>query len=261
MSTQQRFINKVAVITGAGKGIGRASAIGFAAEGAAAVIADIDAQAGAETVRQIEAAGGRALFVPGDIADEAYVKHVIAEAVRVFGGVDVLHNNAGVNKYGTVVELAVEDWDWILGVNLRATFLTCKYAIPEMRKRGGGAIVNTASVQAFASQKTVAAYAASKGGIVSLTTTIALDHARENIRCNCIAPGSVHTPMLDEAASTFGGDQPDAMLAQWGDMHPIGRVGRPEEVALLVRFLASDDAAFITGACYRIDGGLLSNLL
>jgi NAD(P)-dependent dehydrogenase (short-subunit alcohol dehydrogenase family) len=261
MSTQQRFINKVAVITGAGKGIGRASAIGFAAEGAAAVIADIDAQAGAETVRQIEAAGGRALFVPGDIADEAYVKHVIAEAVRVFGGVDVLHNNAGVNKYGTVVELAAEDWDWILGVNLRATFLTCKYAIPEMRKRGGGAIVNTASVQAFASQKTVAAYAASKGGIVSLTTTIALDHARENIRCNCIAPGSVHTPMLDEAASTFGGDQPDAMLAQWGDMHPIGRVGRPEEVALLVRFLASDDAAFITGACYRIDGGLLSNLL
>lgn len=261
MSTQQRFVNKVAVITGAGKGIGRASAIGFAAEGAAVVIADIDAQAGAETVRQIEAAGGRALFVQGDIADETYVKHLIAEAVRVFGGVDVLHNNAGVNKYGTVVDLAAEDWDWILGVNLRATFLTCKYAIPAMRKRGGGAIVNTASVQAFASQKTVAAYAASKGGIVSLTTTIALDHARENIRCNCIAPGSVHTPMLDEAASTFGGDRPDAMLAQWGDMHPIGRVGRPEEVALLVRFLASNDAAFITGACYRIDGGLLSNLL
>lgn len=261
MSTQQRFINKVAVVTGAGKGIGRASAIGFASEGAAVVIADIDAQAGAETARHIEAAGGQALFVQGDIADETYVKHLIAEAVRVFGGVDVLHNNAGVNKYGTVDELAAEDWDWILGVNLRATFLTCKYAIPEMRKRGGGAIVNTASVQAFASQRTVAAYAASKGAIVSLTTTIALDHARENIRCNCIAPGSVHTPMLDEAASTFGGDRPDAMLTQWGEMHPIGRVGRPEEVALLVRFLASDDAAFITGACYRIDGGLLSNLL
>ena len=129
-----------------------------------------------------------------------------------------------------------------------------------MRKRGGGAIVNTASVQAFASQKTVPAYAASKGGVVSLTTTIALDHADDNIRCNCIAPGSIHTPMLDDAANTFGGDDPAGAIREWGRLHPLGRVGRPSEVANLVLFLGSDESSFCTGGCYRVDGGLLSPL-
>ena len=258
---RRRFEDKVVIVTGAGKGIGRACAIAFAQEGASVVIADIDRGAGEGTARLIDDGGGRSLFLQGDIADEAYVKHLAGETVRHFGGIDILHNNAGVVRYGTVVEQSVEDWDYQINVNLRATFLTCKYCIPEMQKRGGGAIVNTSSAQAVASQRKVAAYAASKGAVASFTTTVALDHARENIRCNCIAPGSIHTPMLDEAAELFGPDNPERAIRGWGEQHPIGRVGRTAEVAKLVLFLASDEASFITGAFYRIDGGLLSSLL
>lgn len=152
----ERFKNKVAIVTGGANGIGRASCLAFAREGASVTVADIDDKAGEAIVTEIKSAGGKAIFVQGDIASEDYVKKLIDETVKAFGGIDVLDNNAGVVKYGTVVDMSVADWDWILGINMRASFLTCKYSIPEMRKRGGGAIVNTSSVQAFASQQTVA---------------------------------------------------------------------------------------------------------
>lgn len=256
----QRFDGKVVVLTGAGMGIGRACAIAFAAEGGSVVIGDINDDARTETVRLITDQGGKATSVHCDVRIATDVQRLMQTAVDTFGGIDVLYNSAGVVRYGTVEELSEEDWDFQVGINLKGSFLTCKYAIPEMRKRGGGSIVNTASVQAFASQKTVAAYAASKGGIVSFTTTVALDHAHENIRCNCIAPGSIRTPMLEDAANIFGANNPEGAIVEWGRLHPLGRVGRPEEVANLVLFLGSDESSFCTGGCYRVDGGLLSPL-
>ncbi len=257
----RRFSGKGVIVTGSGKGIGKASALAFAREGAGVAVADRSLEDAEQTAAAISAEGGRAVAVACDVTQTDDVRRLVATTANAFGGVDVLHNNAGVIRYGTVVDMSEDDWDFVLNVNLRATFLTCKHVIPEMRRRGGGAIVNTSSVQAFASQRTVAAYSASKGAVLSLTRTIALDHAGENIRCNCIAPGSVHTPMLDQAAHTFAADNPAGAIADWGKLHPLGRVGTPEEVAKLVLFLASEDGSFCTGGCYTIDGGLLSSLM
>ncbi len=260
MDRNHRFVDKVVIVTGGAAGIGNGAAQAFAREGASVVLADIDADGAGLAANNITATGGTAIAVPTDVRSSAAVENLVSTAVETFGGVDVLFNSAGINLYGTVDTFTEADWDRQIDVNLKGTFLTAKYVIPALRKRGGGAIVNTASVQAFASQRTVAAYAASKGGIVSFTTTIALDHAAENIRCNCIAPGSIRTPLLEMAARKFGGDDIEATIAEWGRAHPIGRVGTIEEVANLVLFLASDEASFCTGGCYRVDGGLLSPL-
>jgi NAD(P)-dependent dehydrogenase (short-subunit alcohol dehydrogenase family) len=201
-----------------------------------------------------------ATYVHCDVAEAAQIRAAVERAVELHGGLDVVFNNVGVVRYGTVEELPVEDWDATLAANLRAQFLACKYAIPHLRARGGGAIVNTASALAHGAQPTTAAYAASKAGVLGLTRSIAIDHAHEGIRCNSISPGTIDTPLVRVAAATFG-DDVEPVIAEWGRAHPVGRVGTPEECARVVLFLASDEASFTTGSDYAVDGGLRAKLL
>lgn len=257
---KQKFEEKVIVVTGGSKGIGKACALAFAQAAGKVVIADLDEAQGQKTVEEIQKNQGEALFVPCDVSQASQVENVMARAVQTYGGVDVLFNNAGIQTYGTVVEMSEADFDRTLNVNFKSYFLTCKYAIPEMRKRGGGSIVNTASVQGLATQRNVAAYAASKGAIITMTKTIALDHAQDNIRCNAIAPASVLTPLLQGAAEHSQPSSPQNAIEQWGKAHPMGRVAQPQEVANLVLFLASDEASFCTGGCYLVDGGVMASL-
>ncbi|MCA1731793.1 MAG: SDR family oxidoreductase, partial [Actinobacteria bacterium] len=196
-----------------------------------------------------------------DVTSSQDMRRLVKFAVENYGGVDVLVNSAGVQRYGTVVETEEEVWDEVLNVNLKGIYLASKHAITEMRERGGGAIVNLSSVQAFASQKGVAAYTASKGGINALTRAMALDHAEENIRVNVVCPGSVDTPMLRWTADLFRGEKTaEETVEGFGKMHPLGRVARPEEVAEVISFLASPKASFVTGGEYKVDGGLLAAL-
>ena len=252
------FEGKSVVVTGGSLGMGRACVERFAHGGARVLAVAVDE----DSVRIVEAAFDGAVrgFV-GDVRNAADMAIAMAEATRLFGGIDVLVCCAGIQRYGTVVETSEAVWDEVLDVNLKGVFLAAKYAVPEMRRRGGGAIVAISSVQAFASQSSVAAYTASKGGINALVRAMALDHAAENITVNTICPASVDTPMLRWAADLYKGTgTTEATLAAWGRGHPIGRVGQPWEIAEAVAFLASDKARFITGADLKIDGGVLAKL-
>lgn len=251
----QRFGGKVAIVTGAGMGIGEAVARQLAYEGAAVVIVDFDEAAAEKVTADINALGQKAFAVIGSVSVASDAERATKVATDQFGGVDFLVNNAGVVIYGEAPEFKEEDWDTVLDTNLKGHYLMSKYAIPSMRSRGGGAIVNLASVQALISQREVAAYAASKGGVVSLTKTLALDHAKDKIRVNSVLPGSVRTPMLRHAAELAPGD-PEATVAQWGRLHPRGTVIEPEEIANVVLFLLSDEASAVTGAPYIVDAGL-----
>jgi NAD(P)-dependent dehydrogenase (short-subunit alcohol dehydrogenase family) len=249
------------VVTGAAMGIGRATAAAFAEEGATVVLADVAVQEGSSAAGEIEAGGGRALFVEADVALSVSARQVIQKAVEQFGGVDVLINNVGIQpseSFERAENLAEEVWDRVMAVNVKSHFLMAKYAIPEMRKRGGGVIINVASVQGLQSTHLVPAYAASKGAILSFTRNLALDYARENIRVLTICPGSTDTPLLQRVVGGAIGEAAREKLDEFGPKHPIPRVGTPEEIADVMVFLASSKASYMTGEWVCVDGGLMA---
>jgi meso-butanediol dehydrogenase / (S,S)-butanediol dehydrogenase / diacetyl reductase len=252
------FDGKVALVTAAAAGVGAAIASALAEEGAAVGLVDIDQETLDATVRAITDAGGRAIAIPGDLRDPSTSTTAVARTVAEFGGLDVLVNNAGVVRYGYLPKFEDEDWDYVFDINIKAMYRTARVAIPEMRKRGGGAIINLASVQAYYSHQGAVAYSASKGSVVAFTRALALDHAREGIRVLAIAPGSVRTPMLLDAARRASPDDPDSALALFAEGHPIGRLIEPREIANVAVFLASDKASAMTGATVLVDGGLVA---
>ncbi len=255
------FSGKVAIVAGGARGIGRATARKLATEDASVVICGDREDQVEETVAELRDEGLEASGTRADVTSSDDMQRLVGFAAETYGGLDVLVNSAGVQRYGTVVETDEEVWDEVLDVNLKGIYLASRHAIPAIRERGGGSIVNLSSVQAFASQKGVAAYTASKGGINALTRAMALDHAGDNVRVNAVCPASVDTPMLRWSADLFKGDKSvEETLRDWGKMHPIGRVARPEEVAEVIAFLAGPRASFVTGGDYKVDGGMLAAL-
>ncbi len=250
---------KIAVITGAASGIGRATALLFALEGASVALGDTGEE-GLETVAQeIRDGGGKAVARRTDVSKRADAQALIDAAVEAFGGLDIAANVAGIGLYNTTLEQTQEeDWDRVMGVNLKGVYLISQAAIPHIRARGGGAIINVASVHAHATQPRIAAYAASKGGVLALTRAMAMDLAPDAIRVNAVLPGAVDTPMFRSALADEG--KPAEELGFRFDAHAIGRVGQPEELARAIVFLASDASSFMTGSPMIVDGGLLARL-
>jgi NAD(P)-dependent dehydrogenase (short-subunit alcohol dehydrogenase family) len=245
---------RVAIVTGAAMGIGRACAVALARAGAAVVVADVDADAGTATARQI-AAEGRAIFTRTDVSRMADMEAMARAAVEAFGGIDILVNNAARAIGGVVDEIDEATWDTVISTNLTSVWRGMRVCVPVMRARGKGSVVNISSVQALAGFRGWAAYAAAKGGINSLTQQAAIDLAPHQIRVNAVAPGTIMTPLNERIFATV--DDPQELIDRWNKAHPIGRFGQPEEVAELVLFLASDRSSFITGDIIRVDGGLV----
>ncbi|RZM32247.1 MAG: SDR family oxidoreductase [Sphingomonas sp.] len=248
MSVGQRFTGKVAFVTGAASGIGRATAVAFAQEGARVAILDLTEEALATTAEAVRATGAEVLVLACDVAKPEQVEAAIAEVVATFGRLDVAFNNAGVeNKAAPVAEIALEEWDRILNINLRGTFLCMKYELAQMVRQGSGVVVNTSSGAGVRGVAGGASYAASKHAIIGLTKSAALDYAKANIRVNAVLPGNIETPMMDRFT---GGDIQKAI-----DLEPVGRLGKPEEIADAVLWMSADLGAFVTGAAIAVDGG------
>jgi NAD(P)-dependent dehydrogenase (short-subunit alcohol dehydrogenase family) len=250
------FQGKTGIVTGT-TGIGAAIAKRFARAGARIVACGNDTAANERLQSEANRQKLEIIVRACDVSEAGDVQVAIATAVERFGGLDLIVNAAGVNPYGTAEETSIEVWNRCFSVNVTSIFLFAHFGVPELKKRGGGAIVNLASVQGYACQPGVVAYATSKAAVHALTRALALDYAHDGIRVNSISPGSIATPMLESSARKFSPGQPvEEVFARFGEAHPMGRVGTPEEVAELAAFLASDRAAFCTGADYKIDGGL-----
>lgn len=251
-----RLAGKVAMVTGAGSGIGRAAALRFGREGAAVVVVDVDAEAAEATAASVEAEAGRAIGVAADVTRDVQVRAAVQAAVETFGELTVLYNNAGVNSTGSVLEATEPDWERCLAVNVTGTFLCSRAAAAAMLDAGGGAIVNQASVAGLVGIPHFAAYCAAKGAVVALTRSMAVDLTPQGIRVNAVAPGTVLTPLMEPMLTARGGGDLSKGLAMTAEKYPIGRLGTPEDIAAVALFLASDEAAFLTGAVVTADGGM-----
>jgi NAD(P)-dependent dehydrogenase (short-subunit alcohol dehydrogenase family) len=252
-----RLDKKVAVVTGAASGIGRATAIRFAGEGASVVIADLNREGGEATVRDCRENGGHAAFQLTDVANEENVKAAVDRAVKEFGRLDVIYNNAGLGgAVGQLEKTSAENWDRTFAILLRAVFLGIKYAAPEMRKVGGGSIISTASIAGIRGAAGLHAYCAAKAGVISLTRSAALEFAKDKIRVNCICPGLIATPLTYNRIP--GGEQTATQLFQ--GFQPWPRTGRPEDIAAMALFLASDDSEFVSGQAMIVDGAATSGM-
>lgn len=254
------FDGKAVLVTGGALGIGKGIVEAFAREGAGVAIADVDTDAARRLADQLRGRGATAVVTVGDVSSAADAERMVREAVDGLGRLDVLVNNAGIQPVGwyyRVEDTPEEVWDRILGVNLKGTFLMSKYAMPHIRAAGGGAVVNMASVQGLQSMPGVPSYAASKGGILSLTRNMAMDYARDLIRVTAICPGTIDSEMVRTSARAEGGDL-EANLRRYGSFHPLGRLGRPEDIAQAALFLASERASFITGEYLCVDGGFMA---
>ena len=246
---------KVALITGGASGIGRATALLFAHEGAAVAITDIS-QTGESVAQEIVQSGGRAIFEHADVTKARDCQRVVDRTLQEFGEIDVLFNNAGIIRRASVVELSEEDWDRVMAVNVKSIFLMSQQVIPILIKAGGGSIINTASGWGLVGGARAAVYCASKGAVVLMTKAMAIDHGPQNIRVNCICPGDTDTGMLRNEARQLG-EREDFFLAQ-SARRPLGRIGQPEEIAQAALYLASDASSFVTGTALVVDGGGLA---
>ncbi len=251
-----RLAGKVALVTGGAAGIGRATALLFAQEGAAVAVVDLDGAGAEEVAQEIRKDGGRALALAGDVSCAADCQRVVERTVEKLGRLDVLFNNAGIIRRANVLETSEADWDRAMAVNVKSVFLMSKCAIPVMARAGGGAIVNTGSGWGLVGGQNAVSYCASKGAVVNLTRAMALDHGDQNVRVNCVCPGDTDTGMLRDEARQLGESEAEFLVAAAD--RPLGRLGRPEEVAQAVLYLVSDASSFVTGTTLVVDGGGLA---